>query len=159
MSAGAIRADCCAVAPLEVNRPTTAPATIARTLRVLMFTPAGALRPSHRFGAASATLECGRGIYPEHQGLRSPRIFPAMRRGTLEIQAVAGLQPVVLGFAQPDLEFTAQNVQKFLALVGVRFAAPPAGLYSEEMRLHRRVAPCQKFHPYARRSFQHLALR
>src|SRR6266852_6249236 len=159
MSAGAMRADCCAIAPYEGNRPAIAPTTVRKTLRIFIFTPAGGPRALHRFGAASATLECGRGIYPEHQGLRSPRIFPAMRRGTLEIQAVAGLQPVVLGFAQPDLEFTAQNVQKFLALVGVRFAAPPAGLYSEEMRLHRRVAPCQKFHPYARRSFQHLALR
>ena len=77
-----------------------------------------------------------------------------MGRGTLEIEAVAGFENVVFLLAQPDLKLAAQDVEKFLALVNVSFAAAPAGFDAEEVRLHGGIAPGEEFHADAGRGFE-----
>src|SRR5271157_2831432 len=102
--------------------------------------------------------ESRRGIHPQKPGFGTPRVLPTMRRGALEIEAVAGFQDVVLLIVQPDLEFTAQNVEKLLPLMSVRFAAAPSRFDAEQVRLHRGVAPGQEFHADTRRSFEDFAV-
>ena len=57
------------------------------------------------------------------QASERPGIFPAMGRGALEIEAIAGLETVMALIMEPDLKFTAQDVEKFLAFMSIRFAA------------------------------------
>ncbi len=59
---------------------------------------------------------------------------------------------------QPDLEFAAQDVEKFFPFVGVGFTAGATGLDAEEMRLHGGVAPGEKFHADLGTGFENLAL-
>src|SRR5580658_583645 len=84
----------------------------------------------------SLKSERGRSINPQNPGFRPSRIFPPVRRGTLEIQAVAGFQPIMSLIVQPDLKFTTQDVKKFLAFVRVGFTTAASGFHSEKMRLH-----------------------
>src|SRR5260370_1190553 len=93
-----------------------------------------------------APLKRGRSIDPKQPRLRAAGIAPAMRRGAFEVQAVAGLQAIVLAVAQPDFKRAAEHVEEFLALVGVGFGAAPGGLHAETMRLPVGVAPGEKFH-------------
>ena len=60
---------------------------------------------------------------------------------------------------QPDLEFAAQDVEEFFALVRVGFAAATAGFDAEEMRFHGGVAPGEKLHADVGAGFQDFALR
>src|ERR1700675_2602238 len=48
-----------------------------------------------RFSARRDILKGRRCIHPQHPGLTPAGIFPAMRRGALEIKTVAGLKAVV----------------------------------------------------------------
>src|SRR5208282_729347 len=57
-----------------------------------------------------------------------------------------------------DLEFTAQNVEKLLALVSVGFAAAPSGFDAEKVRFHRGVAPSKEFHADTGRGFENFAV-
>ena len=50
-------------------------------------------------------------------------------------------------------------MEKFLAFVGVGFAAATARTHAEEMRLHGGVAPGEKLHADARSGFQNFSLR
>src|SRR3984893_6021899 len=102
-------------------------------------------------------LKRRRSIYPQHPGLAASRIFPAMRRGALEIKTIAALEPVFLVF-QRNLQFPLQDVQEFLTLVGVRLSASGLGSDAEQVWLHHGVAPGQQFHTYSRTSLQHFAL-
>ena len=72
-----------------------------------------------------------------------------MRRGAFEIEAITRLEKVAFALIQANFEFTAQHVEEFLALMGIRFATTTAGLYAEKMRLHRGVAPGEQFHANA----------
>src|SRR4029077_21136031 len=54
------------------------------------------------------TLERGRSIDPKQPRLRAARIAPAMPRAAFEIKAVAGVQAIVLAFAQPNFKRSAQ---------------------------------------------------
>src|SRR5271170_2476464 len=69
-----------------------------------------------------------------------------MRCGALEIEAVAGLEAVMTLLVQPDFEFTAQDMEKFLAFMGIGFAAAAAGFDAEEVRFHGGVAPGKQLH-------------
>src|SRR5882724_7830753 len=100
-----------------------------------------------------------RSIDPQQPRLRPPGVFPSMRRRAFEIEAVACFQTIMFLVAQPDLEFAAQDVQKFLSLVRVRFSAATVGLHTEQMRFHRRVSPSEQLHPHARRRLQDFSLR
>src|SRR6266478_3403691 len=99
-----------------------------------------------------------RSIDPEQPRFRAAGIAPAMRRGAFEIEAVAGLQAIVFALPQPDFKRATQDVEKFLAFVRVGFAAAPAGLDAEKMRLHGGVAPSQEFHAHASVGFQNFSL-
>src|SRR5271169_6732275 len=102
--------------------------------------------------------ERGRGIDPQNPGLRTPRVFPAMRGGAFEIKAVTGLQPVMTLIVQPDLKFAAQDVEKFFTLVSVGFSAAPAAFDAKEVRLHDGIAPGEKLHADLRAGFEDFAL-
>ena len=81
-----------------------------------------------------------------------------MRRGAFEIQAVAGLEQVMTLIVEPNLKFSAHDVQKFLAFMGIRFAASPAGLDAKEMRFHGGVAPGEELHADFGAGFENFAL-
>src|SRR5690348_7370094 len=95
-----------------------------------------------------------RRIHPQQPGFGTPGIPPTMRSRAFKIETVSGFEPVMLISAQPNFKFAAENVQEFLAFVGIGFAAAAAGFDSKQMRLHRRLAPGQKFHAHARRCLQ-----
>jgi len=63
----------------------------------------------------------------------------------------------VLVVANPDFKFAANDVEKFLAFVGVGFTAAAAGLDAKQMRLHRFVAPGEQFHANALCGFENAA--
>src|SRR5579872_5631744 len=90
---------------------------------------------------APPRLKRRRRVDPQQARFASPRISPSVRRRAVEIQTITGLQHVMLLTAEPDLEFAAQHVQKFLAFVRIRLAASAVGLDAKQMRLHCRVAP------------------
>ena|ERR1700682_2036253 len=64
----------------------------------------------------------------------------------------------MLGSVEPDVKLPAKDMQKFLAFVGVRFAAAAARLDAKEMRLHCGVAPGEKLHAHAGVCFQDFSL-
>src|SRR5262252_8531286 len=107
--------------------------------------------------ASGKSLERRRSIYPQQPGFCLPRILPAVRCGTLKVEAVAGPEQVVLVLIQPDFEMAAQNVKKFLAFVRVRLAAVAARLDAEKMRFHGSVAPGEQFHANAFGGFEDFA--
>src|ERR1700739_4722616 len=102
-------------------------------------------------------LKGGRSVDPEQPGFSSSGIAPAMWRGALEIETVAGLHTVVFIRVQPDFEFAAKDMQKFLAFVGIGFAAAAARLHAKQMWLHGGVAPGQKLHANAFGGFENFA--
>src|SRR5262245_21651461 len=102
-------------------------------------------------------LERWRSIDPQQPGLCLARILPAMRRGTLEVQTVAGFKEMVFIPIQPDFELATQHVQKLFTLVRVGFTAVAARLDAEQMGFHRGVAPGEKLHADAFCGFQDLA--
>src|SRR5258707_9701231 len=106
-----------------------------------------------------APLKRGRSIDPKQPRLRAAGIPPAMRRGAFEVQAVAGLQAIVLAVAEPDFKCAAEDVEEFLAFVCVGFAAAPAALHTEKMRLHDGIAPGEEFHAHAGIGLQDFSLR
>ncbi len=59
---------------------------------------------------------------------------------------------------QPDFKFAAEDVEKLLAFMGVRFAAAAAGFDAEEMRFHGSVAPGEEFHADIGAGFKDFAL-
>ena len=61
--------------------------------------------------------------------------------------------------SQPNLKSAAKDVQEFLALVGVGFAATAAGFHAEKMRLHGGIAPSEEFHAHAGIGLQNFSLR
>ena len=81
-----------------------------------------------------------------------------MRRGTFEIEAVAGFKKVVLSVVQPDFEFSAHDVKKLFTLMSVRFTAAAAGFDAKEMRLHGGIAPSEKFHAHVGAGLENFAL-
>jgi len=81
-----------------------------------------------------------------------------MRRGTFEIEAVAGLQTVMFLAVQPDFKVAAEHVEKFLAFVGVGFAAAAAGFDAEKMRFHHGISPGKQLHANVRGGFQNFSL-
>src|SRR5260370_37304861 len=100
----------------------------------------------------------GRSVGPEDPGFGAPRVLPAVRGRAFEIEAITRLEKVAFALIQADFEFTAQHVEEFLALMGIRFAAATAGLDAEKMRFHGGVAPGEQLHANAGRSFQDFAL-
>lgn len=81
-----------------------------------------------------------------------------MGRGTLEIETIAGAEPVMFVSAEPDFKFAAKNVEKFFAFVRVGFAGAAAGLDAKEMRLHDGVAPGKKLHANTFFGFEDFAI-
>src|SRR5258707_7658426 len=69
-----------------------------------------------------------------------------MGRGAFEIQTVPRFQPIVFRAVEPDLEFSAEDVQKFFPFVSVGFATATVRLHAEEMGLHRGVPPGEQLH-------------
>lgn len=82
-----------------------------------------------------------------------------MGRGAFEIEAIARLETVVALIVEPDLKFTAQDVQEFLAFMSIRFAAAAAWFDAEKVRFHSGVAPGQEFHADLGAGFEDFALR
>src|SRR6266849_7947871 len=82
-----------------------------------------------------------------------------MWRGAFKIEAVAGLQAIVLAVAEPDFKCAAEDVEEFLAFVGVGFAAAAAGFHAEKVRFHDGVAPGEEFHAHAGIGLQNFSLR
>ena len=80
-----------------------------------------------------------------------------MRRGTFEIEAIAGIEFIVLIAAKPNFKFSPNDVKKLFTFMSVRFSAATAGLDAEQMRLHGLVAPGQEFHANALGGFQDTA--
>src|SRR6266404_3268081 len=104
-------------------------------------------------------LKGGRRVDPQNPSFRAAGIFPAVRRGAFKIQAIARFQEIVAVVVQPEFELAAQDMQEFLAFVGVGFAAAAAGFHAEEVRLHGGVAPGEKFHADLGAGFEDFALR
>ena len=52
-------------------------------------------------------LKCRGRIDPQHPSFGPAGIFPAMRRGTFKIEAVAGIEAIVLAVLQPNFEIAA----------------------------------------------------
>src|SRR5258707_9858616 len=50
-----------------------------------------------------------------------------MGRGAFEIQTVPRFQPIMFRAVEPDLEFSAEDVQKFFPFVSVGFATATVG--------------------------------
>src|ERR1700730_12107722 len=80
-----------------------------------------------------------------------------MRRGALEIETIARLEMVLLSL-QRNLQFSLQDVQKFLALMVVRLTAAALGSDAEQMWFPDGVPPGEQFHAHSRAGLQHLAL-
>src|SRR5712692_4627371 len=80
-----------------------------------------------------------------------------MRRGALEIKAVAALQMVLL-VVESDLQFAAQHEEELLAFVCVGLATASLGRDAEQVRLHYFVTPGEQLHAHAGTGFEHLAL-
>jgi hypothetical protein len=59
---------------------------------------------------------------------------------------------------EPDLKFTAEDVEKLLALMGIRFPAAAAGLDAEKMRFHGSIAPGEELHADIGAGFKDFAL-
>src|SRR3984893_123569 len=131
MSAGGMSADCAKAGKATAEKAAKA-RTPAAVVPIFMVPSRAKQTPQPSF--TNRTLECRRRVDPQQARFGPARISPAMRHGTLEIQAVAGLQPVVFLVAQPDFEFSTQDMQELFALVGVRLAAPAFGLHTEEVR-------------------------
>src|SRR5258708_16228765 len=106
-----------------------------------------------------APLKRGRSIDPKQPRLRAAGIPPAMRRGAFEVQAVAGLQAIVLAVTKPDFKRAAEDVKEFFAFVRVGFAAAPAGFHTKKMRLHGSVAPGEELHAHAGVGLENFPLR
>ncbi len=79
-----------------------------------------------------------------------------MGRRTFEIKTIAGPEPVFLPIER-NLQLAPQNVEKFLALVRVRFAAARLSGDSEQVRFHHRITPREQFHAHTWASFQNFA--
>jgi hypothetical protein len=107
---------------------------------------------------ARQNSERGRGVDPQNPGFGTPGVFPAMGPGTFEIEAIAGLKTVMALILEPDLKFTAQDVEEFLAFMGIRFTAAPAGFDAKKVRFHGGVAPGKEFHADLGAGFEDLAL-
>src|ERR1700730_8978443 len=103
-------------------------------------------------------LKRRRRVNPKQPRFRAAGIAPAMRRGAFEIEAIASLQAVVLAVAQPNFKSATENVEEFLAFVGIGFAATASGFNAEEMRLHRGIPPSEELHAHAGVSFQNFSL-
>src|SRR5919109_2588611 len=101
----------------------------------------------------------GRRVDPQHPGFSAPRILPAMRNRAFKIKTVAGFQPIMFAFIQPDFKISPQHMQKFLSLVRVGFATASAGFHTKKVRFHRRVSPGEQFHANIRRGFQNFSFR
>src|SRR5438067_4974716 len=114
------------------------------------------LTKSHPPCVSAAGSERRRSVYPQNPSLAATGILPAMGRRTFEIKTIAGPEPVFLPIER-NLQLAPQNVEKFLALVRVRFAAAGLGSDAEQMWLHNRIAPREQFHAHARPSFQNFA--
>src|SRR5262249_48940655 len=102
-------------------------------------------------------LKRWRRVDPQQPRLRRARIAPAMRCRALEIEAVAGIEFIVLVAPEPDFKFSANDVQKFFAFVCVGLAAAATGLDAEQVRLHGLVAPGEKLHADAFGGFEDAA--
>src|SRR5271154_4743936 len=59
---------------------------------------------------------------------------------------------------QPNLKFTAKDVQEFFAFVRIGFTAAAAGFDAKKMRFHGRLAPGQKLHAHSGGRFQDFSL-
>src|SRR5216684_2334246 len=96
---------------------------------------ASIIRTAHRrrlfIGTCFCISECWRRVDPHQPSLRPSWISPAVRSRTLEVQAVARLQMIMLLAVEPDLKSSAKHVQEFLAFVRIGFAAAPAGFDAE----------------------------
>ena len=68
-------------------------------------------------------LKCRRRIDPQNQRFFLSRILPAMRVVAFKIETVAFLQEMPFAIGQRNFQRAFQNVQEFLAVVRIRFAA------------------------------------
>src|ERR1700730_123455 len=107
MSAGGMSADCAKAGKATAEKAAKA-RTPAAVVPIFMVPSRAKQTPQPSF--TNRTLECRRRVDPQQARFGPARISPAMRHGTLEIQAVAGLQPVVFLVAQPDFEFSTQDM-------------------------------------------------
>src|SRR4029077_20367612 len=82
------------------------------------------MRPPGVNGAGDRkNSKSGRSVDPQDPGFGAPRVLPAVRGRAFEIEAITRLEKVAFTLIQADFEFTAQHVEEFLALMGIRFAA------------------------------------
>src|SRR2546430_10685161 len=114
------------------------------------------LTKSHPPCVSAAGSERRRSVYPQNPSLAATGILPAMGRRTFEIKTIAGPEPVFLPIER-NLQLAPQNVEKFLALVRVRFAAARLSGDSEQVRFHHRITPREQFHAHTWASFQNFA--
>src|SRR5256885_9613669 len=66
----------------------------------------------------SIPLEGWRSIYPQQPSFAAPRILPAMRRGTLEIETIPCFETIFF-FFELNVQLTAQYVKKLFAFVSI----------------------------------------
>src|SRR5437870_11111636 len=114
------------------------------------------LAKSHSPCVSAAGSERRRSVYPQNPSLAATGILPAMGRRTFEIKTIAGPEPVFLPIER-NLQLAPQNVEKFLALVCIRFTAARLSGDSEQVRFHHRIAPREQFHAHAGAGFQNFA--
>jgi len=81
-----------------------------------------------------------------------------MRSGAFEIEAVAGFQKIMFLAVQPNFKIAAKDMQEFLSLMRIGFAAAPARFDAEKMRFHSRIAPGKQFHADIRSGLQDFSL-
>src|SRR5215471_745538 len=101
----------------------------------------------------------GRRIHPQDQRLFLARIRPAMLSAAFEIKAVACLEAVGFTPVETNFQASAQDVQKFLALVRVGFAASGGRRNAEEVGLHHRLSPSEQLHTDAGACLENFSVR
>src|SRR5579862_2909076 len=111
-----------------------------------------------RFNVSFPPLKSGRRVDPQKPSFVLAWILPAMRRHAFEIEAVAGAEFETVS-VERNFQVSAQDVNKFLALVRVGLAAARLRRNAKQVRLHDGIAPGEQFHAHPTPGLQNFALR
>src|SRR5689334_5486522 len=104
----------------------------------------------------SSRSERRRSVHPQHPRLTASGIAPAVRGCALEVEAVAGLQAILITFER-YVQLAPEYKKKFFALVGVGITTAGMGRDAKQVRLHNRVSPGEQLHTHAGARLEDLA--
>src|SRR5690242_10050049 len=149
MSAGLTMRPCARAMP-AIMRKNAKSRSVKRLERILI---------TESFLSRRLPSKCWRRVDPQHPGFLAPRILPAVRNRAFKIKTIAGFQPVMLAWIQPNFKIAAEHMQKFFSLVRIGFTASAARFHPKKVRFHRRVSPGKQFHADVGRGFQNFSFR